>query len=154
SIPHAINANWGGSAISPALQLVETYDYLDGSSGQLPGVGDGTVAGQANWIFYDTMGEIFEGKDARMFGTVITPGSTFAGQPVQIQAGVYVWNAGTNRYDRVAGVKGSTYSDGGVLTGLDGPVAGEVYVSATGFLVRKHMDPGPQGALITGTDNW
>jgi hypothetical protein len=154
SIPHAINANWGGSAISPALQLVESYDYLDGRPGELLGTGDGTVAGQANWIFYDEIDDIFEGKDQRMFGTVITPGSSFAGQPVQIQAGVYVWNDGQNRYDRVAGVKGSTYSDGGLQTGLDGPVAGEVYVSATGFLVRKHLDPSPQGALITGTDNW
>lgn len=154
SIPHAINANWGGSAISPALQIVETYDYLDGTSGQLVGVGNGTVAGQADWVFYDEIDDIFANKDQRLFGTIITPGSTFAGQPVDIQAGVYEWNATTNVYDRVAGVKGSTYSDGGVLTGLDGPVAGEVYVSATGFLVRKHMDPGPQGALITGTDNW
>lgn len=154
SIPHAIQGNLGGSAISPALQLVESYDYLDGSPGDLAGTGDGTVSGQANWIFYNEIDDIFEGKDLRMFGTIITPGSTFAGQPVQIQAGVYVWNNGQNRYDRVAGVKGSTYSDGGLQTGLDGPVAGEVYVSATGFLVRKHLDPSPQGALITGTDNW
>ncbi len=154
SIPHAINANWGGSAISPALQLAEAYDYLDGSPGELHGVGDGTVAGQADWIFYDEIDDIFDNKDARLFGTLITPGSTFAGQPVQIQAGVYVWNETTNRYDRVADVKGSTYSDGRMQTGLDGPVAGEVYVSATGFLLRKHLDPGPQGALITGTDNW
>lgn len=154
SIPHAIQGNLGGSAISPALQLVETYDYLDGSVGELRGVGNGTNAGQADWIFYNEVDDIFEGKDQRLYGTVIIPGSTFAGQPVQIQAGVYVWNAGANRYDRVAGVKGSTYSDGGLQTGLDGPVAGEVYVSATGFLVRKHLDPSPQGALITGTDNW
>lgn len=154
SIPHAINANWGGSAISPALQLIESYDYLDGSDGELHGTGNGTVAGQANWTFYQQIDDIFEGKDPRMFGTVITPGSSFAGQPVQIQAGVYVWNSNQNRYDRVAGVKGSTYSDGGLQTGLDGPVAGEVYVSATGFLVRKHLDPSSQGALITGTDNW
>ena len=44
---------FGGAAISPSLALVESFDYLDGSPGVLRGVGNGTVASQANWIFYD-----------------------------------------------------------------------------------------------------
>src|SRR5690606_19822880 len=43
-------SGFGGSAISPSLSLVESFDYLDGSPGTLKGVGTGsnTAAGQAN----------------------------------------------------------------------------------------------------------
>ncbi|MGH7575304.1 MAG: RagB/SusD family nutrient uptake outer membrane protein, partial [Longimicrobiales bacterium] len=75
-----------GSAISPTLQLVETFDYLDGSSGEMRGVGDGsnTAAGQAAWIFYDEIDDIFDGKDGRLYGTIIYPGTSFAGQDVEM----------------------------------------------------------------------
>src|SRR5690606_37259577 len=105
-----------GAALSPSLQLVETFDYVDGSDGVLPGVGDGTVAGQENWIFYDEIDDIFEGKDGRLWGSIIYPGATARGQEIQLQAGVYVWNSSTGRYDKVEGARDSRYSDGGVLT--------------------------------------
>lgn len=145
----------GGSGLTPVLQLVESYDFLDGSPGKLPGTGDGTAAGQANWIFYDTPSSIFEGKDWRLYGTVIYPGSAFMGQPVDLQAGVYVWNAGDNRYDRVVGPRQSTYDDGLTLTGADGPIPVESYVSSTGFYIRKYLDPNPSGATAaTRSDMW
>lgn len=143
-----------GSAISPTLQLVETFDYLDGSSGELRGVGDGsnTAAGQAAWIFYDEIDDIFDGKDGRLYGTIIYPGTSFAGQDVEMQAGVYVWNDGAGKYDRVVGAAPSTYTDGGILTGDDGPVPQAGYVCTTGFLIRKHLDPDP-GARQTAIDS-
>jgi len=147
----------GSSAISPSLNLVEAFEYLDGSPGELHGVGTGsnTAEGQANWIFYDSPDAIFANKDARLFGTIITPGSSFAGQPLQIQAGVYVWNAAANKYDRVEGSLNSTFSDGGVLTGADGPLHNENYVSATGFYLRKYLDSAPGAATsAVGSDIW
>lgn len=90
------------SEIVPSLNLVESFEYTDNSAGTLKGVGTGsnTAAGQANWIFYDKPEDIFAKKDARLYGTVMYPGSTFAGKPLQILAGTYTWNATTNKYDK------------------------------------------------------
>src|SRR5690606_4681672 len=147
----------GGSALSPSVNLVETYDYLDGSTGELHGVGtgDGTAAGQANWIFYDHPEDIFAGKDPRLAGTLILPGSSFAGKPVSIQAGVYVCNESTGVYQRIEGARDSEYSDGGILTGADGPARNENYLSATGFYLRKYLDTAaPAATSATGSDMW
>ena len=147
----------GSSALSPSLNLVESFEYLDGTAGALKGVGTGsnTAAGQANWIFYDSPEAIFADKDPRLYGTIILPGSTFAGQPLNIQAGVYVWNGTANKYDRMVGSLNSEYSDGGVLTGGDGPLQNETYVSATGFYLRKYLDSSPGAATsAVRSDIW
>lgn len=146
-----------GGGLSPSLQLVETFDFLDGSSGTLRGVGTGsnTAAGQANWIFYDQPQDIFAGKDGRLYGTVIYPGTSARGGRVELQAGVYLWNGTANKYDKIEGVPGTDYVDGGVLTGADGPRTIQNYVSTTGFYVRKFLDSAPAGATsTTGSDIW
>lgn len=150
SIPHALRANWIGGAVSASLNLVENFDYLNGSSGEMMGVGDGTTASQSNWIFYDELDDIFANKDGRLWATVMYPGSTFGGQPIQFQAGVYVWNGSS--YDREAGGPGSLYEDGGLLTGNDGPVPAQDYISNTGFYIRKHADA--SDATLNGSSTW
>ena len=149
SLRVTVYQDWGGAAISPTLNLVENFDYLDGSSGELQGVGDGsgTAAGQASWIFYDEIDDIFEGKDGRMGATVIHPGSTFDGQELDFQAGVYEWNEGTGVYERHAGDLGSTYN-GQKQTGLDGPTPSLEHSSWTGFYIRKYADPSPNAATF------
>lgn len=145
-----------GSDISPSLNLVESFEYLDGTSGELKGVGTGsnTAAGQANWIFYDNPQDIFANKDGRMHGTVMYPGSSFAGKALQIQAGIYTWNATANKYDRSEGTLNST-SGGQRLTGLDGPHRTEHFVSNTGFYIRKYIDATPGSATtVNGSDIW
>jgi starch-binding outer membrane protein, SusD/RagB family len=150
-------ANRLGGALSPSRNLVEAFDYLDGSPGTLRGVGTGsnTAAGQASWIFYDDPLAIFAGKDWRLHGTVVLPGTELRGGQVRLQAGVYAWNAAANKYDRVEGERGSTFTDGGVLTSFDGPVRTEAYISATGFYIRKFADPNPQaGTSSHRSDVW
>lgn len=145
-----------GAALSPRLQLVENFDYLDGSEGTLRGVGTGsnTAEGQANWIFYDRPEDIFAGKDARLWGTVILPGTSFRDSPMRLQAGVYVWNANANKYDKVEGPTASVHTDGAMLSGQDGPKAFQANVTPTGFYLRKYLDPAASGATGAGSDVW
>ena len=143
--------NESGSEISPTLNLVESFEYLDGSPGRLR-----TRQANGDFVYYDRPEDIFAGKDARLAGTVILPGSSFRGRPVNIQAGVMVWNAATQTYTEVtSNVLGSTYTDGRPLVGLDGPHVSEPFVTNTGFYLRKFLDPTVgSGQRGRGTDMW
>jgi len=146
--------NLSSSSVVPTLNLVEDYEYLDGTPGTMKGVGDGTVAGQASWIFYDNPADIFANKDARLYGTVVYPGTSFKGVDVQMQAGVYEWNPATNRYDRTeSSTFGALYKDGKLLTGNGGPMRSSTEVSNTGFYIKKYIDPATMSsARGVGTD--
>lgn len=131
--------NLGSSAIAPSLNLVEDFEYLDGSTGELKT----RTADNSDYIYYDEVDEIFANKDARLYGTVVYPGAPFKGQEIFMQAGVMVWNGSS--YDVVeANGLGAEYSDGGVLTAAAGPHRSIQEVSNTGFYLRKYVDNGPQ----------
>jgi hypothetical protein len=133
--------NLGSSNVTPTLNLVEDFEYLDGSSGELKT----RTADGSDFIYYDNKEDIFANKDARLYGTVMYPGSTFKGLDLQIQAGVMVWNG--SGYDVVESDQlGSTYEDGGVLTGAGGPQRSQTEVTNTGFYLRKYIDPAPMAS--------
>src|SRR5690606_12427344 len=108
-----------------------------------------------DFIYYDDPADIFANKDPRLWGTVIYPGSTFRGQPVEIQAGVLRWNESTNSYQAITSTTpGTRYTDGGVLVGADGPVDFD-NVTHSGFYIRKWLDPRPgSGQRGQGADIW
>ena len=71
---------------------------------------------------FDNPEDLFANKDARLYGTVIYPGTQFRNSDVDIQAGVAVWNAPKGEYDLLTDpVLGSKYTDGGTFVGQDGP---------------------------------
>lgn len=130
--------NLGSSSVTPSLNLVESYEYLDGSSGALKI----RTADNSDFIYYDHVQDIFANKDARLYGTIIYPGTTFKGLQLSIQAGVMVWNDTRNAYDVVEGSDlGTTYADGKLLTGTSGPHRSIQEVSNTGFYLKKFIDP-------------
>lgn len=148
NITKSFSSGASGSSVSPSLSFVECFDYLDGSKGILK---DKDANG--NYIAYTNPQDIFANKDARLYGTVIYPGSTFRSQQVDIQAGVAIWN-GTD-YEFQTGELGSTYSDGGELTGQDGPRNGETFVSNSGFYLRKFVCEDPAASVQpTLAENW
>jgi len=149
--------NLASSSLAPTLNLVEDFEYLNGTSGELKGVGTGsnTAVGQQNWIFYTNLQDIFANKDARLYGTIMYPGTSFKARPLNIQAGVYVWNATTNKYDRFEGDLNSVYTDGKMLTGGGGPQRSAIDVTNTGFYVKKYMDTKTNtSSRGLGTDMW
>lgn len=138
----------GSSMLTPSLSLVESYDYLDGSKGTLR---DKDLNG--NYIVYNSIADIFANKDARLYGTVVYPGSSFRSQPVDILAGVAIWENGAYRLR--TGNLGSVFDDGKKLTGFDGPKDNDQYVSNTGFYVRKFVSDNPQdGVRPSLASNW
>lgn len=134
--------NLSSSNITPTLNLVESYEYLDGTSGEIRT----RNAANTDYIYYDNLSAPFANKDARLYGTVIYPGTSFAGQPVQIQAGVMVWNATNNAYEMVEGGLAANYTDGKLLTGSSGPQRSQTEVSNTGFYMRKYIDSTPKAS--------
>jgi len=142
----------GGAGVTPSLNLVEAFDYLDGRPGTLAT----RTPDNSDYIYYDQPEAIFEGKDSRMAGSIITPGSTFRGQRIDIQAGVMEWNEATNQYViRTNNNLGSTFSDGGLLVGPDGPLPNAANVTNSGFYIRKYLDSrAGSGQMGQGSDVW
>lgn len=140
--------NESSSTLSPSLSFVESFDYLDGRKGQL---NYKTNAGE--YIAYTNASDLFKNKDARLFGTVIYPGTTFKSRNVSVQAGVAVWENGKYQF-RTSPVLGSQI-EGGLFTGFDGPMDNQQDVSNTGFYMRKFISDG-SGASARGisAENW
>lgn len=134
--------NLSSSSIAPSLNLVETFDYLDGSDGTLKT----RTTDNSDFIYYDRPQDIFANKDGRLGGTLLYPGSTFKGSTIEMQAGVKVWDGSS--YQTVEGTQlgsiwgGTAYpnGDGKLLTGSSGPHRSIQEVSNTGFYIRKYVD--------------
>ena len=141
--------NESSSTISPSLSFVESFNYLDGSNGRLR-----DKDGAGNFIAYPGISDIFANKDARLYGTVIYPGTTFKGNPVKIQAGVAFWTNGAYQFTTAAEL-GKNYDDGQLWTGFDGPKNDAQDVSNTGFYIRKFVSDAPAASTRgTSAANW
>ncbi|NDP27053.1 MAG: RagB/SusD family nutrient uptake outer membrane protein [Flavobacterium sp.] len=82
--------------MNPTLEFIDTFERYDN-----PGVSSPILTATGDdfnnyngfnklkpYFKYSDPQEIFAGKDARMFGTVIVPGSTFKGVKINIQGGL------------------------------------------------------------------
>ena len=149
SFPSAREDDEGGQ-LSPVLEFVEAFEYLDGSSGEL-----NFVDALGEPVYYDEIGDIFDNKDLRLAGSVVLPGMAFRGQTAQIQAGIIQWNSATARYDTlVTNSLGSRDDDGNIITGFDGP-SSDINISNTGFYMRKFVSEAPgAGSRTNLADNW
>ena len=142
--------NLASSCITPSLNLVESYPYLDGSAGRLKT----RTADNSDYIYYNELSDVYANKDKRLYGTVLYSGASFKGLPAGIQAGIKVWENGT--YATTEGENiGTRYTDGGVLVGNSGPHRSMQEVSNTGFYLRKFIQSGA-GTSTRGilSDNW
>jgi hypothetical protein len=141
--------NLSSSQIVPSLSLVEAFDYLDGSAGTLKT----RTPDNSDYIYYNKPEDIFANKDARLWGTVVYPGSVFKGSLIEIQAGVKTWNG--TAYVNTEGAIGTVHTDGKTLTGSSGPHRTNQDVTNTGFNMRKFIE---EGALTSTrgvrADNW
>lgn len=141
--------NESSSTISPSLNFVESFDYLDGTKGTLR-----TRDAGGNYIAYSTPDALFANKDGRLFGTVIYPGTSFRGRSVSIQAGVATWTNNSYHFT-TAQQLGQAHPSGGLWTGFDGPQLDAQDVSNTGFYIRKFVSDAPAASTRgTSAANW
>lgn len=122
---------------SPTIELVEKFEYIDGSDGAL------RVANGSQPIMYENPTDLFKDKDPRLEGTVIFPFGLWKGDVIDIQAGLiddgnFITSGDYDaRYNPATGVIGD---DGIRITGLHGMNNGQ-WFPQTGFYVKKYLDP-------------
>lgn len=140
-----------GGRINPALSLVQSFETLDG---QYQAFETTTTSGAP--VFYENPQDIFDGRDARLKGTVIVPGSSFKGRPVDIWAGVQLADGSIVSGDSRGQEKELPGSTGQVqVVGFDGPIDGLEFTAQTGFYIRKYQDPkAGSGQRGTQSDVW
>lgn len=140
-----------GGRLNPSLNLVQSFEKLDNTFSPLP-IAD--AAG--NPIYYNNPRELFAGRDARLGGTVLYPGTSFKGKPVDIWAGYLVGGSTVVSADKPGGQK--TLPGGNTpvaVVGLDGPIDGLEFTAQSGFYVRKYLDPTVGSAQIgTQSEVW
>lgn len=137
-----------GGAINPSLNLVQEFELLDNTFAPLP-----TVDENGDPVYYDNQQDIFAGRDARLGGTVILPGTSFKSRPVDIWAGLQLADgsvvSGSER-GQLRDMPGSSVPV--QVVGFDGPVAATNQNALAGFYVRKYLDPAP-GSGRRGTQS-
>lgn len=122
-----------GCATNPTLELVEAFEYVDGSPGTLKVNNAG-----GNPIVYNNPRDIFKDKDPRMFGSILTPFDNWQGGILEIRRGVI--NAGV-KYTAESLSDGYPDADSPFKrVGKDGPLTTND-PTKTGFYVKKFMDP-------------
>lgn len=123
--------------LNPSLNLVESFEKLDNSYAPLP-----TTDGAGNPILYDNIQDIFAGRDARLEGTVMIPGSIFKSGVIDIWAGYIQPNGTIITSDNAVNQKPLPGTTTPVqVVGADGPISGLQLRSQTGFYIRKWLDP-------------
>jgi len=140
--------------VNPCLDLVDTYESYTspGHSAPIVTTADGITtdyngysAGKT-YLQFDNPSDIFKDKDARLWATVVLPGTQWKGQTINIQAG-FIKPDGTavieaNKESIV--VNGITYNTFGadswkLYSGFDPQHTAEM--TRTGFSFKKFLSP-------------
>lgn len=154
--PNQLSREYGGRACV-TLELVDTYENIDGA-GNGSGNADAKISTRvdgnedyfgfdnaANFKKFDTPYEIFDGKDPRLYATVILPGTSWKGTTITIQGGIVRADGsriflGNDPYE----FGGQTYYGKGDASEskYSGWVQSRSNGTITGFLLKKYMNNG------------
>lgn len=134
--PFSVRGGGWGCGVAPTLEMIEEYEYSDGSEGTLRL----TDAGGKS-LRFENLYDVFQGKDPRMYATIYLPGSPLKGSIMEWRRGVIDTNGtryvATSQPDggNTVEINGVTYSTSGKDGGAD---AGDA--SKTGFYQKKFFD--------------
>lgn len=128
--------NWG-SNINPTLELVEAFEYRDGSPGKLAVYNAGDLTyDKPEDLFYANAHNGNVDKDPRFFATVLHPGSPWQGSTVEIRMGIL--DAGGKEITATS-ISQPRPDGKGTIAGKDGMILSDA--TETGFYIKKFMDP-------------
>jgi starch-binding outer membrane protein, SusD/RagB family len=142
-----------GGRVNPSLNFVQSFELIQNNEFAPLPIKDAL----GNYIYYENPLDLFAGRDARLAGTVMLPGSNYrgAGDQVDIFAGVYLPLSDTkisaDQPGAVRDVQGTPMQ----VVGFDGPLNGFNFTAQTGFLIRKYIDIVPgAGQIQNQSDVW
>ena len=157
ALPYSVRSPSGyGSRRNPTLELVEQFEYTDGTPGTLK-----LKDGSGNLIEYATPADLFANKDPRMFATVIIPFSDWKGSVIDVQQGI-IHNGTeitTNNYNSLYNPTTKQIDAQGTvrIIGSNGVPATHNEISSTGFYMRKFLNPAMDRSNVIGgrsTQQW
>lgn len=122
--------DWGTNT-SPTLELVEAYEYVDGTPGTLKTENNGKA------IYYDNADDIFKNKDPRFFASVLYPNCPWQNSVVEIRRGII--NSEGKKIEATAFADKFPEDPTLTTSGKDGLVM-QGDCSRTGFYIKKFMD--------------
>ena len=127
NLPYSVRSPSGySSRLNPTLDLVEEFEYTDGTPGKLK-LNTGSTP-----IEYKDPKDLFTNKDPRFFATIIYPFDTWKSSVIDIRAGIITTTGETVKSGSVNGM--DALGQNGV-----GNSGGEV--TQTGFYTRKYLNP-------------
>ncbi len=135
-----------GSCTSPTLELVEEFEYTNGSEGKLKIKNpDGSP------ILYSNPRDLFKDKDPRLLASILVPFADWQGGIVEVRRGIidggvkYTSDNLTQTYG--TGVNSIT------RVGKDGPLTNND-PTKTGFYLKKYLDPVNKINYYKSTNPW
>ncbi|WP_346239204.1 RagB/SusD family nutrient uptake outer membrane protein [Niabella insulamsoli] len=142
-----------GGRTNPALNLAQEFELLNNTFAPFATT---DIAG--NDIYYTNIKDIFAGRDARLEGTIMLPGTQFKGVTTDIWAGWLLPNNSIVTGDQFGQIKSNVLpgNNGSVqVVGKDGPIDALEFGAQTGFFIRKYMDNNiGSGRIGTQSDVW
>lgn len=116
----------GNGNICPTLEMVESYEFRDGTPGTL----------QVDGREFDSPEDLYKNKDPRFHASVYRSGSPYKNETVEIHRGIYDVDGTLYETEKVPFPK-----DPSVMSvGKNGPYPSVIYTK-TGFYVRKITVP-------------
>lgn len=125
-----------GGRTNPSLNLVQSFEKLDNTFETYK-----TTQANGDYIYFDSPKDLFAGRDARLEGTVMVPGSVYKGKQLDIWAGFMLADGTVIKGDNFGARKtlpGKSAPE--YVVGWDGPIDNLEFSAQSGFYVRKYMD--------------
>ncbi len=142
-----------GGRLNPSLNLAQDFEKLDNTFAPFA-----TNDASGNYIYYTNVKDIFAGRDARLEGTIMLPGTSFKGFAVDIWAGWQLANGNVVTGDQFGQIKTNVLPGNASavqVVGKDGPIDALEFGAQTGFFVRKYRDNNVgSGRIGTQSDVW